>query len=169
MRDVAGHLLVSTQLSRLSFCNHLARTGFILNRMIEADVKQYSSNGPSSFAAQMPSGALRRSHPPGPATAMLGKAVVHGEDVRRPLGVDREFPSETLVMVADFYKGSSLLIGAKRRISGLRLEATDAAWANGDGLVVTGTLLSLILAMTGRRQVYADLAGEGSATFATRP
>ena len=72
-------------------------------------------------------------------------------------------------MVADFYKSSNPPIGARRRISGLRLEATDAAWASGNGLVVTGTLLSLILAMTGRRQVYADLAGEGSATFVTRP
>jgi hypothetical protein len=100
---------------------------------------------------------------------MLGEAVVHGEDVRRPLGVKREYPSETLVMVADFYKGSNLLLGARRRISGLRLEATDATWTSGDGLEVTGTLLSLILAMTGRRRAYADLAGEGSATLAARP
>ena len=169
MRDVAGHLIASTQLPQLSFCNHLAKARFSFNRMIEADVKRFSSDEPSGFAAQMRSGALRRNHPPGPVTAMLGEAVVHGEDVRRPLGVKREYPSETLVMVADFYKGSNLLLGARRRISGLRLEATDATWTSGDGLEVTGTLLSLILAMTGRRRAYADLAGEGSATLAARP
>jgi len=41
---------------------------------------------------------------------MLGEAVVHGEDIRRPLGLSREIPEETLVAVADFYKGSNLLI-----------------------------------------------------------
>ncbi len=169
VREVAGHLIASTRLSQLSFCNHLAKAGFSFNKMIEADARRYSSGDLSSFAAQMRSGALRRNHPPGPVTAMLGEAVIHGEDIRRPLGINREFPSETLVTVADFNKGSSLLIGAKRRISGLHLEATDAAWANGDGPEVTGTLLSLILAMTGRRQAYADLAGDGLATLAARP
>jgi hypothetical protein len=34
---------------------------------------------------------------------------------------------------------------------------------------VTGNLVSLILAMTGRRQAYAELSGEGVATLAARP
>jgi hypothetical protein len=100
---------------------------------------------------------------------MLGEAVVHGEDIRRPLGMSREIPEETLVTVADFYKGSNLLIGAKRRIAGLSLKATDASWTNGDGPEVSGPLASLIVAMTGRREACADLSGEGVAALAARP
>ncbi len=169
VRDVAGHLIASTEQSPAVFFSRLAKAGFSFNKMVATDAKRYGSGDPSNLAALMRAGALRRSHPPGPLTAMLGEAVVHGEDIRRPLGVSREIPEETLVTVANFYKGSNLLIGAKRRISGLRLEATDASWTNGDGPEVSGPLVSLVLAMTGRRGAYADLSGGGVATLAARP
>jgi hypothetical protein len=44
--------------------------------------------------------------------------------------------------------------------AGLRLSATDADWSTGTGQEVTGPLLSIILAMSGRRQACPDLAGE---------
>ncbi len=168
VRDVAGHLIASTEQSPAVFFSRLAKAGFSFNKMVATDAKRYGSGDLSNLAALMRAGALRRSHPPGPLTAMLGEAVVHGEDIRRPLGVSREIPEETLVTVANFYKGSNLLIGAKRRISGLRLEATDASWTNGDGPEVSGPLVSLVLAMTGRRGAYADLSGGGVATLAAR-
>ena len=169
VRDVAGHLIASTEQSPLVFFGRLAKAGFSFDRMVATDARRCGSGDPSSLAAEMRSGALRRNHPPGPLTAMLGEAVVHGEDIRRPLWLSREIPEETLVAVADFYKGSNLLIGAKRRISGLGLKATDASWSNGDGPEVAGPLASLVVAMTGRREAYADLSGEGVATFAKRP
>jgi uncharacterized protein (TIGR03083 family) len=169
VRDVAGHLIASTEQSPAVFFSRLAKAGFSFNKMVATDAKRCGSGDPSSLAAQMRAGALRRNHPPGPLTAMLGEAVVHGEDIRRPLGVSREIPEETLVTVADFYKGSNLLIGAKRRIAGLSLKATDASWTNGDGPEVSGPLASLIVAMTGRREACADLSGEGVAALAARP
>ena len=71
--------------------------------------------------------------------------------------------------VADSWKNSNLLIGSKRRIAGLRLRATDAQWAHGDGPEVSGPLLSLILAMTGRQAVHRDLSGDGVADLGRRP
>ena len=56
-----------------------------------------------------------------------------------------------------------------RRIAGLRLQATDAEWAHGDGPEVSGPLLSLILAMTGRKAVHPDLSGDGVAELGRRP
>jgi hypothetical protein len=148
VRDVAGHLIASTEQSPLVFFGRLAKAGFSFDRMVATDARRCGSGDPSSLAAEMRSGALRRNHPP---------------------GLSREIPEETLVAVADFYKGSNLLIGAKRRISGLGLKATDASWSNGDGPEVAGPLASLVVAMTGRREAYADLSGEGVATFAKRP
>jgi uncharacterized protein (TIGR03083 family) len=101
--------------------------------------------------------------------AMLGEIVVHGADIRRPLGLEHQSPEAALVAIADSWKKSNLLIGAKRRIAGLHLEATDADWAYGDGPEVKGPLASLVLAMTGRKQVHADLSGDGLATLAARP
>jgi len=93
---------------------------------------------------------------------------VHGEDIRRPLGLQHQSPEAALVAVADSYRRSNLLIGAKRRIAGLRLQATDADWALGDGPEVAGPPRSLVLAMAGRKGAQADLTGEGLAVLGTR-
>ena len=70
--------------------------------------------------------------------------------------------------VADFYKGSNLLIGSKRRITGLALLATDTEWSHGTGPEVAGPILSLVMAMTGRKEALDDLTGDGVATQRTR-
>jgi len=63
--------------------------------------------------------------------------------------------------VADFYKGSNTLIGAKNRIAGVALRATDTDWSHGSGPEVSGPLLSLVMAMTGRKVALDDLEGPG--------
>jgi len=73
-----------------------------------------------------------------------------------------------VVRVADFFKGSNLLIGAKRRIDGLALRATDADWSHGNGPEVSGPILSLVMVMTGRQAALGDLSGEGVATLRDR-
>jgi hypothetical protein len=107
-------------------------------------------------------------HPPAPVIAMLGEIVVHGEDTRRPLGIVHKSPEAALVAVADNYKKTNILIGSKRRIAGLGLRATDSDWASGDGPEVSGPLVSLIMAMAGRRGAHPDLSGEGLTTLADR-
>jgi len=107
-------------------------------------------------------------HPPGPTQTWLGETIVHSEDIRRALGIGHEYPTDAVITVADFYKGSNLLIGSKRRIGGLTLRATDAGWTTGTGPEVSGPILSLVMAMTGRKVADDDLAGEGVATLRSR-
>jgi len=68
----------------------------------------------------------------------------------------------------NFFKGSNLLIGSKKRIAGLRLRATDAEWSTGTGPEVSGPALALLLAMTGRAAALDDLSGDGLATLRER-
>jgi hypothetical protein len=63
--------------------------------------------------------------------------VVHSGDIRRPLGIAHAYSPEALTGAADFYKSSNLLIGAKKRIAGLTLRATDVDWSTGTGPEVT--------------------------------
>jgi hypothetical protein len=72
------------------------------------------------------------------------------------------------VRVADFSQSSNLLIGSKRRIEGLMLRATDTDWSHGTGPEVAGPILSLVMAMTGRRAADDDLTGDGVAALRTR-
>jgi hypothetical protein len=71
--------------------------------------------------------------------------------------------------VATFFTGSNLLIGAKNRIDGVTLRATDGSWTHGTGPEASGQLLSLVLAMTGRTAALDDLSGEGVAVLRSRP
>ena len=107
-------------------------------------------------------------HPPGPADTWLGEVIVHSEDIRRALGIKHDYPTGAVVRVADFFKGSNLLIGSKRRIAGLTLSATDTEWSHGTGPEVAAPILSLVMAMTGRKAADDDLTGEGVVTLRSR-
>jgi hypothetical protein len=74
----------------------------------------------------------------------------------------------TTRQVADFYENSNLLIGAKNRIVGVRLVATDSDWSHGSGPEVRGPILSLVQAMTGRAVAVSDLSGDGVPTLMAR-
>ena len=63
--------------------------------------------------------------------------------------------------MTDFYTGSNVLIGGKRRVTGVTLKATDADWSHGTGPLVEGPAASLMLATTGRKAALADLHGPG--------
>jgi hypothetical protein len=82
--------------------------------------------------------------------------------------VPHQYPSDAVEAVADFYQGSNLILGTKRRIAGLSLRSTDSSWSHGSGPEVSGPMLSLLLAMTGRTRALDDLAGDGVATLRER-
>jgi uncharacterized protein (TIGR03083 family) len=169
VQDVAGHLVASAEQTPPNFFKEFARAGFKFNVFAERGAKRCASAGSSELVRRLRARTSTRNHPPGPVNAMLGEVVVHGDDLRRPLGLSHKTPEAALVVVADSWKKTNVLIGSKRRIEGLRLTATDSTWTHGDGPEVSGPLQSLVLAMTGRKQVLDDLSGDGVAILATRP
>ena len=93
---------------------------------------------------------------------------MHGADIRRPLGITYTPPAATVLRAAKFYQGSNLIVGGKDRIAGLTLRAIDTDWVHGKGPEVSGPILSLVLATTGRRAALADLTGSGVPTLTER-
>ncbi|MGI8451349.1 MAG: maleylpyruvate isomerase family mycothiol-dependent enzyme [Streptosporangiaceae bacterium] len=160
VQDTAGHVLAAAEQTPANFYKELASAGFRFNVFTARGARRLAAAGPDELARHLRARTSTTNHPPAPVMAMLGEIVVHGEDIRRPLGLKHQPPEEALVAIADSWKNSNLLIGSKRRITGLRLRATDTEWVHGDGPEVSGPLLSLILAMTGRKAVHADLTGE---------
>jgi uncharacterized protein (TIGR03083 family) len=129
--------------------------------------RELGASGPETlekFTAELDS----TGRPPGPVETMLGEVLVHSEDIRRPLGLPHTHPPEAVIEAADFYQRSNLIVGTKKRIAGVTLRATDGQWSHGDGPSVEGPMLSLLLAMTGRKQALDDLTGEGVAVLRSR-
>src|ERR1700688_4584975 len=88
-------------------------------------------NTPDPIPRRFEAVATSRKGPPGPTDTMLGETIIHAEDIRRSLGVHHDYPTDAVVQVANFYKSSNLIIGAKSRIAGLWLRATDTDWTHG--------------------------------------
>lgn len=105
--------------------------------------------------------ATSRVAPSGHTAAWLGEIVVHGQDVRRPLGLRGSPDVATVTQVARFFAGRDFAVDSARAARGLRLEATDGAFATGDGPLVSGTTLALTMAMAGRTTYLDELSGQG--------
>jgi uncharacterized protein (TIGR03083 family) len=169
VQDTAGHILAAAEQTPLNFYKEMISAGFRFNVFADRAAKRLASIGPDELVRRLRDRTSTTNHPPAPVMAMLGEIVVHGEDMRRPLGLEHKPPEGALVAVADSWMNSNLLIGAKRRIAGLRLRATDSGWVHGDGPEASGPLISLILAMAGRKGAHPDLTGDGLTTLANRP
>ena len=168
VRDVLAHMTSAATLTPPSFFGKLISSGFSFDKVQESGVAAQRGSSPAETLAHFEGVVDSVKHPPGPNTTWLGEVIVHSEDIRRPLGIKHSYPTDAVVAVAHFYQGSNMLIGSKRRISGLTLHATDAEWSHGTGPEVAGPILSLVLAMTGHTVALDDLTGDGVATLRTR-
>ena len=170
VQEVAGHVLAAAEQTPPNFYKEMLQAGFRFNVFVDRAARRLAAVGPDELVRRLRARTTTTNHPPAPVIAMLGEIVVHGEDIRRPLGEDgHQVPGAALVALADSWKKSNLLIGAKRRIAGVRLRATDADWSWGVGPEVSGPMLALVLAMAGRKGSHAELTGEGVAVLAGRP
>lgn len=168
VQDVVGHMVATARMTPPRFLGHFIGSGFNFDKMAAKDVAAETGGGPAATLAGLREVMTRTTAPPGPIDAMLGEALVHPEDIRRPLGIAHAYPTDAVVRVLDFFKKSNLLIGSKSRIDGVALRATDAAWSHGSGPEVSGPAHSLLMAMTGRKEALADLSGDGVETLRAR-
>jgi uncharacterized protein (TIGR03083 family) len=169
VRDVVAHMTATAKISPASFFPKIIGSGFSFSRLQAKDIAAERGSSPADTLAGFRSVQESRKRPPGPADTMLGETIIHAEDIRFPLGIKHDYPKDAVVQVADFYKGSNLIVGTKRRIAGLTLRATDTDWSHGTGPEVSGPILALALAMTGRKAATDQLTGEGVSTLRARP
>ena len=168
VHDVLGHIVATAQMTPPRFIGRFAGAGFNFDKMAAKDVAAATAGGPAATLATFRSLQNETKAPPGPIDAMLGEAILHPADIRGPLGIAHTYPTEAVTRALDFYKNSNLIVGAKKRIAGVTLRATDADWSTGSGPEVTGPALSLLQAVTGRKVALTDLSGEGVATLQSR-
>jgi uncharacterized protein (TIGR03083 family) len=168
VRDIVAHLSATASLNPATFFLGMTKAGFNFNKFANDQIAKHRRADPAATLAEFRGLQNSTSAPPGPKTSWLGEVVVHGADVRRPLGIPHTYALGSVRQVIDFYKGSNMLIGSKNRVAGLALHATDDDWQHGNGEAVEGPLLSLLLAMTGRAAACDDLIGPGVPTLRGR-
>ena len=163
IRDVVAHLTSSSTLTPGRFLKAWLSHGFNLRATMTEGMTEAAGASPADTLANFRAVQHLTRSIPGREVGVLGEIVVHAEDIRRPLGLPRAYPSEALRLVADAFAKSNLPVGGKSRVAGLALVATDAEWRRGAGPLVEGPLASLVLAIAGRSAALADLSGDGVA------
>ncbi|MGX5396493.1 hypothetical protein ACWLMY_32075 [Streptomyces anulatus] len=102
-----------------------------------------------------------------PLDSRLVEEVVHGEDIRRAVGLVRAYPQEAVVRALRLQARTPASFGgAKELVARVRLAATDADLSIGEGPDVTGPVLSLLLVVSGRRAALGELDGPGLSVLA---
>jgi uncharacterized protein (TIGR03083 family) len=160
IHDVAAHLVDTARTTRLGFVADMLRARFDFDRLNARGVERERGASPEVTLQRLRDVVSRTSTPPAPLDSRLVEEVVHGEDVRRPLGISHTYPREAvrraLLLQA---RTRASFGGAKELVARCRLVAVDDDLAVGQGAEVRGPALSLLLAATGRR--VTDLEGPG--------
>lgn len=167
VQNVVGHLVSSATTSKAAAAKAALKHKGDFQAAIDEGVAVNSAGTPQETLARFRD-ALHERTALFSTEATLGETVIHAEDIRRPLGIEHEYPAETLRQLADHYKDTNMGSGSKDRIKGLHLMATDQEWGTGDGEVVSGPMLSLLMTMLGREAYLDDLDGEGLLTYRGR-
>ncbi len=168
VEEVVAHLTAGASSGPARWFAGLARCRFDVDRMVDMRLREQLGSTPGETLRRFRAVVDSRTAPSGHVDAWLGEAVVHGEDVRRPLGITHAYAPASLERVARFYVARNFTVPSKRRSAGLRLEASDGPFAVGEGPVVRGRTVDLVLAMAGRSVALDHLGGPGLPLFAAR-
>src|SRR5690606_8356234 len=96
VRAVAAHLAYASVETPRDTAVGMARAGFRLNRFIRDSAVRWARRDREEILGQLRSNAETGARPWGlPPAAPLLDAVVHGLDMRRPLGRPRAVPPDT--------------------------------------------------------------------------
>jgi len=167
VHDVLAHLVDTARTTRLGFVVGLARARFDFDRQNARRVERERRTTPQETLERFRQVATRTSTPPAPLDSRLVEEVVHGQDIRVPLGLSREYSPEAVVRALRLQARTPASFGGARELmTRVRLRAVDTDVAVGDGPEVSGTALSLLLAISGRSVALDDLDGPGVVALA---
>lgn len=170
VRDVVAHLARAARgMGVGSFAAGLLRHGFNFNKWNAEAARVGGQQSPDRLIADYRAVIdEQRTLPGAKPLDMLCDTIVHGQDIRRPLGLHRDFPGDVMLTALEHLKANTFPFGTKKRLAGFQLVATDVAWTHGDGPDVRGSAETLLLAMTGRTASFRDLFGLGREQFEGR-
>lgn len=162
VHDVLAHLVDTARTTRIGFVVGLTRARFDFDRQNTVGIERERGATPQETLERFRQVATRTSTPPAPLDSRLVEEIVHGEDIRRPLGLHRSYPTQAVVRSLRLQtRTPESFGGAKELATRVRLTATDTDLAIGSGAEARGPVLSLLLAATGRQVAFDDLHGPG--------
>lgn len=163
VHDVLAHLVDDAKTTTFGFVRRFAGAGFDFDRSNGQGVARERRTDPWATLEAFAAVSSRTTAAPASLATRLVEALVHGEDIRRPLGIGHSYPPAAAVSAMRYQLGTSIKMGGgKERAEGLRLIATDVDFAVGSGPEARGTVLDLLVAVCGRKLMNDRIQGPGA-------
>ena len=167
IHDVLAHLVDTARTGRLSFVRDMLAARMNFDRANENGIAREKRQDPQETIDALREVADLTRTPPANLASRLVEAIVHGEDVRRPLGIAGGYPEAAIAKALDYQLRTPVVLGGgRKRATGVRLidRKTGAAWGRGDD--AEGDAIDLLLAVSGRRVNQENLTGSGASRLA---
>lgn len=164
IHDVLAHLIDTARTGKLAFVLGMIRARGDFDRANAEGVRRYKSTDPRHTLTEFRAvHALTKSPPTNRATRLV-EAFVHGEDIRRPLGIAASYPGAGVREALAYQLRTPASFGGGRELAaGLKLRDTGSGVSWGAGPEVAGAAIDLPLAVSGRPVEAGLLTGPGSA------
>jgi uncharacterized protein (TIGR03083 family) len=169
VRDLAAHVISYDGLSYAQIAKRrFIDAGGSVDRFNATAIADYADLGTVELVDLI----RQRAQPRGYMAAFGGTiglldAMIHQQDIRRPLGIARAIPPERLRAALKRSLYVPILCSAWRS-RGLQLIATDVDWIHGNGPEVRAPGEALLMSLAGRSAAFAELSGQGTATLLDR-
>ena len=151
VRDVAAHLTHS-HMHPVRAIVEAARSGFRFDSMIQR-LGREDPRSQAEIAIALRGMAGSRKRVPGTSVQQpLIELLVHGQDITVPLGIDWPMPLDAAREAAQKLSGMTFPLNGQRRLAGVRLVATDAEFAAGEGREVQVPIGDIVMILAGRAQ-----------------
>jgi uncharacterized protein (TIGR03083 family) len=158
VRDVAGHLSLVPTITTWDMVRAAPRGRFNPHRINTLLARQYAERPTEAIVARIRAHAgERRTARVLDVRDSLFDVAVHSQDIAVPLGRSVEVRVESARAGLDRVWEMGWPFRARRRLTGLHLRATDTDWERGDGGLVEGPALALLLLLTGRTRTAQEL------------
>jgi uncharacterized protein (TIGR03083 family) len=161
IEDVVAHLTAAASIGRLRWIASVLGARFDFDLHNDRRLAEQRGGTPAETLERFRRVINSTAAPSGHTAAWLGEVVVHGQDIRRPLGLVRTPAVDVVTTVARFYASRNFTVPSRSATAGLRLQANDGPFASGSGALVRGTTLALTMVMAGRGDYCDDLTGPG--------
>lgn len=168
IEQVLAHLTAAASLGRFQWLRSIAGAGFRPAVHNDRRLRERLGATPEETLHRFRAVIDSTAAPTADTAAYLGEVIVHGQDIRFPLGIDTEVDLESLTHVAHFFAQRNFTVPSRSMVRGLRLRATDGSFDHGAGATVAGPTLALVMAMAGRRAYLDQLDGPGRKTVQQR-
>jgi uncharacterized protein (TIGR03083 family) len=164
VHDVAAHVIAHPQIGWAQLPGMVGRNlGRGYNAMVFREVKRLAARETrESILADFDRLAdSTRRVPITTSLEPLVDALVHHQDIVRPLGIRHDMHPGAAAVAADRVRQLAFLMGSRRLVRSVRMVATDVDWARGRGPTVEGPMQELLMLCAGRAGDPALLAGDG--------